>query len=123
MGGKGHYSGQAGDNSSIFCDEENLIDYFLKNKEIYQNLFHDEKAVVLLIDQRNCRIIDANHTASEFYGWSPQELKAIDIRDIDVCIMDSAKGTISDLSLECNIAGDKNYFFQNTDLPVVMFAM
>jgi PAS domain S-box-containing protein len=111
MEGKGHYKGQAGDNSSIFCDEENLIDYFLKNKEIYQNLFHDEKAVVLLIDQRKCKIIRANHTASEFYGWDPEELKDMDIRDIDVCIMELVKGMGADFLLECNIAGDKNYFF------------
>ncbi len=106
---KGHHWEQAGSKPSFLYDEESMIDYFLKNEKIYQDIFRDEKAVVLLIDQKTCRIIDANYTASEFYGWTLDELKSMDIQEIDVCIMESITG--KDELIECNIAGDKNYFF------------
>ncbi|WMW24946.1 PAS domain S-box protein [Methanolobus sediminis] len=108
---KVHHWKQAGDDLSLLCNEETLIDYFLKNGEIYRDLFQNEKAVVLLIDQSNCKILDANYAASDFYGWSLEELKTIDISNIDVCIMESRKGKANDLSIDCKIAGDKNYFF------------
>ena len=102
---------QAGDNSSPLSNEGILIDYFLKNDETYRNLFQNENIVVLLIDQRNCKIIDANCAASEFYGWTQEELKNMDIHDIDVHIMDSMKGKKDSSPVECKIAGDRNSFF------------
>ncbi|TQD29193.1 PAS domain S-box protein [Methanolobus vulcani] len=108
---KGNQWEEAGDDFTLLYNEETLIDYFLKNKEIYHDLFRNEKAVVMLIDQSNCKILDANHAASEFYGWKLEELKATDISDIDVYIMELRKGRENDLSFECKIAGDKNYFF------------
>ncbi|MBP1908344.1 PAS domain S-box protein [Methanolobus bombayensis] len=110
MGKKRYHWEQTGDNSSLFCYEETLIDYFLKNEETYRDLFQNDRTVVLLIDQSTCKIIDANHTASEFYGWSLEELKKMDISDIDAVIMESRKGK-ENSSIECKNAGDKNYFF------------
>ncbi|MDK2826290.1 MAG: two-component system, cell cycle sensor histidine kinase PleC [Methanolobus sp.] len=108
---KVHHWERAENDLSFLHKEETLIDYFLKNEDTYRDLFHNEKTVVMLIDQSNCKILDANNAASEFYGWALEELKAIDISNIDVCIMESRKGKEKDHPIECKIAGDKNYFF------------
>lgn len=108
---KVHHLEHSGYDLSFLCNEETLIDYFLKNEETYKDLFQNEKAVVLLIDQNNCKILDANKAASEFYGCSQEELKAMGIQDIDVHIMELSKIAGNDLPIECKIAEDKNYFF------------
>ncbi|MDI6747182.1 MAG: EAL domain-containing protein [Rhodocyclaceae bacterium] len=55
----------------------------LKNSEArYRGFFTESKAVMLLIDPADGRIIDANPAASNFYGYSHDEMLAL--RSVDI---------------------------------------
>jgi PAS domain S-box-containing protein len=49
----------------------------------YQALFENESTVMLIIDPEDGSIIDANPAASNFYGWSKEELKSMYISEIN----------------------------------------
>lgn len=54
-----------------------------ESEERYRTLFEKNPAVILIIDQRDGRIIFANTSAEKFYGWSREELKVMNISDIN----------------------------------------
>ncbi|MCX8030824.1 MAG: PAS domain S-box protein [Thermodesulfovibrionales bacterium] len=56
--------------------------------ETYRKLFDDHIAAKLLIDPDTGEIIDANKAASNFYGWSREELKRMKIQEITVSPFD-----------------------------------
>ncbi len=49
----------------------------------YKSIFKNSNAVMLLIDPEHGHIIDANLTASKFYGWPLQTLKSMNISQIN----------------------------------------
>lgn len=49
----------------------------------YRSLFRDHKAVKLLIDPSDGRIVDANRAAVSFYGWPYEELTRMFIQQIN----------------------------------------
>ncbi|MHB8766384.1 MAG: ATP-binding protein [Deferrisomatales bacterium] len=49
----------------------------------YRHLFEDAHAVVLLIEPRTGRIVDANPAAGAYYGRSREELQALRVADLD----------------------------------------
>jgi PAS domain S-box-containing protein len=54
-----------------------------KSEEKFRNIFVNHSAPKLLIDISTCKIVDANKAASQFYGWSTDELKKMKIGDIN----------------------------------------
>ena len=54
-----------------------------KSEEKFRNLFENHAAPKLIIDATTNVIVDANHAASRFYGWSIEELKKMKINDIN----------------------------------------
>lgn len=56
----------------------------LKSEEKFRRIFHEHAAAKLLIDPSSGSIIDANKSASNFYGWSCEELKKMKIEQINV---------------------------------------
>ena len=64
------------------------IDFFQKirtrKSELqYRNLFEKSKVILLLMDYNTGKIVDANQTALDFYGWSLEEMKNLFIHDIN----------------------------------------
>ena len=49
----------------------------------YKSLFDDNHAIMLLVDQDDGRIADANAAASHFYGWSREQMCSMRISDIN----------------------------------------
>ena len=49
----------------------------------FRQLFEDSKAVELLIDPADGRIIDANKAARDYYGYSPEQFRQLHIYDIN----------------------------------------
>ncbi|RQD75977.1 PAS domain-containing protein, partial [Desulfonatronospira sp. MSAO_Bac3] len=47
-------------------------DQLMEREQFFTSLFDNHTAVTLMIDPDNGVIIDANHAAAEFYGWSRQ---------------------------------------------------
>ncbi len=54
-----------------------------RNEEKFRGLFENHAAVKLLIDPDTGNIIDANRAASEYYGWSIDELKKMHMSQIN----------------------------------------
>lgn len=55
-----------------------------RNEEKFRNLFENHSAVKLLIDPDTGNIIDANRAASDFYGWTKDELKKMNMSQINM---------------------------------------
>jgi PAS domain S-box-containing protein/putative nucleotidyltransferase with HDIG domain len=50
---------------------------------LFRKLFEDHAAVKLIIDPDNGNVLDANMAATEYYGWSLERLKRMNISDIN----------------------------------------
>lgn len=53
------------------------------SQENYKRLFEDHAAVKLIIDSETGSILDANHAAAKYYGWSRYEIKQMKIWHIN----------------------------------------
>jgi len=62
------------------------------NKTDFQNMFHSNHAIMLLIDPKNGKIVNANHAACQFYGYPYKKLvKDITIHDINILTKSKVK--------------------------------
>ena len=77
----------------------------LEAENRYKSLFDYSHAVMLLLDPINGRIVDANRTAEEFYGWTVEKLRTMNISQINTLSED-------DLNAQMKLAASetKNYF-------------
>ena len=72
--------------------ENKLAEMHLKESELrFKNLFEHHNAVMLLIEPESGRIIDANHAAANFYGYSIPVLKKMSISEINTLSADEVK--------------------------------
>ncbi|TAN46354.1 MAG: PAS domain S-box protein, partial [Rhodospirillales bacterium] len=55
-----------------------------ESEKRYHSLFAGSKVPMLLIDPADGSILDANHAASEFYGYSEDRLRQINIGDLNI---------------------------------------
>ncbi|WP_323595745.1 response regulator [Aliarcobacter butzleri] len=53
-------------------------------KNRFENMFKVHSAIMLLIDAKTGNIIDANHSACKFYGYTLDEFKKLNISNINV---------------------------------------
>ena len=58
-------------------------DKLIKSEERFRKMFKNHGAIMFLIDPESGQIVDANHAAQVFYGYSHQELCALKIHDIN----------------------------------------
>ncbi|NPV05017.1 MAG: PAS domain S-box protein [Syntrophaceae bacterium] len=56
----------------------------LDGKELYASLFRDSHTIMLIIDPRDGRIVDANRAAVRFYGYPTRTLRTMRISDINL---------------------------------------
>ena len=62
-----------------------------ESEEKFRKIFEDHSAVKLLIDQVSGNIIDANKAAVVYYGWSREELKRMNIGQINTLTLKEVK--------------------------------
>jgi PAS domain S-box-containing protein len=67
------------------------------SEERYRTLFSNNHAVMFLIDKGNGNIIDANHAAVEFYGWTYEELTSMNIADINTLPSDEIRDKLQNV--------------------------
>jgi len=65
-----------------------------ESEEKFRNIFQFHSAVKLLIDANTGNIVDANQAAAQFYGWSNEELKNMQIFQINTLDPDQLKKEI-----------------------------
>lgn len=58
-------------------------DALRKSEERFRHLFENHKSVMLLIEPDSGAIVDANPAAAAFYGYSREELRAMNIAEIN----------------------------------------
>ena len=78
------YSPQTGYVLSMFDDiseRKRSEETLKKSEERFRRLF-ENPSVVILLDPDTGNIIDANHAAADFYGWSVKQLKQMRIQQI-----------------------------------------
>ncbi len=63
----------------------------------YKRLFQDHKAIKLLIDPEDGRIVDANHAAVEFYGWTHEEITQMKIQQINTLPPEAVKERMAEV--------------------------
>jgi PAS domain S-box-containing protein len=63
----------------------------------YKSLFQEHKAVKLMIDPEDGRIVDANRAAVEFYGWSYDELTQMKIQQINTLPPEAVKERMAEV--------------------------
>lgn len=93
QGNPDHIDGAIRDITDRINDAESLR----LSEEKFRTIFQDHAAVKLLLDAETSKIIDANYSASRFYGWSIDELKNMSISDISTSTPDEIKNTIEQI--------------------------
>ena len=85
--------------------KENRSRQKLQESELrYRSVFHNSKSVMLLVDSLSGWIADANKAATEFYGYSFEELSQMNVNDLQVQDKDEQS---EDLLSELN--GNQNF--------------
>jgi PAS domain S-box-containing protein len=67
-----------------FTEARRAEETLRKSENLFRNLFESQSAINLLLDAETGDILDANETAVRFYGWPLEELKQMNIRQINM---------------------------------------
>lgn len=81
----------------------------MEAEERYKSIFHNSHNIMLLIDPQDGSIIDANPAASRFYGWTIENLKAMNIAQINTLSPVEIKSEMDMAYLEKR----NSFFFQH----------
>jgi diguanylate cyclase (GGDEF)-like protein/PAS domain S-box-containing protein len=76
-------------------EQKRKDDALRDNERRYRQMFHNTRAVQLLIDPEHGGIVDANAAACDFYGYTRDEIRAMRIWDINVRGEDAVRGDLS----------------------------
>jgi len=76
-----------------------------ENEERFHTMFRDHDAIMLLVDPEQGYVVDANASASRFYGYPPDRLRGMGIEQINADTPE--KVALARLSAA---RGEKNYF-------------
>ena len=71
----------------------------------YKSLFYNNHAVMLLIDPVSGSIVDASPASARFYGWSVEELKTMNISQINTLSPEEIKAEMAKA-----VANNRNFF-------------
>lgn len=72
-----------GINTRLVFSKRRLEKRLMTSQENYETLFRDNHSISLIIDPLTGYIIDANNTALKYYGYSLQEIKKLNMTDIN----------------------------------------
>lgn len=83
--GKITWNGQSAAIGSAFdiTRQKEIEDALRESEQRFRSFFENNMAVMLLIDPDDGRIVDANPAASQFYGWTREEIMKKRIMDIN----------------------------------------
>lgn len=77
----------------------------IESESRYKSIFYENKSVMLIIEPKAGRIIDSNHSALSYYGYSKEELLSLNIADINILSRVQV-----DLEMQKVVNGNDNYF-------------
>jgi len=76
-----------------------------KNEKVFKTMFYRHNAVMLIIEPESGQIIDANHSAEDFYGYTIDKLRTMKIQDINTLSQEKIK-----IERKRAITEKRNYF-------------
>jgi PAS domain S-box-containing protein len=88
-----------------------IVEFFKQKKEIeisekkFKDMFEHHGAVMLLLDPKSGKIIDANNSAEKFYCYKVEQLKKMNISEIDTMDVSKLKSELGK-----SLHGETNYF-------------
>jgi PAS domain S-box-containing protein len=96
-------------NTYIICRDitqrKQIEQEILESEEKYRILFEKDTSVKLILDPETGRIIDANSSALEFYGYERSEIQEMNMSEINILSEDEMLKEMHDAVLE-----NRNYF-------------
>ncbi|MCG3212578.1 MAG: Sensor histidine kinase RcsC [Anaerolineae bacterium] len=75
----------------------------------YRSLFEEHPAIMFLIDPDDNAIVDANQAACDYYGWSRDELRRMNIAQINTLSAAEVQAEIQ----RANAVGHNQFFFKH----------
>jgi PAS domain S-box-containing protein len=66
-----------------------------QSEEKFRSIFRNDAAIKLLVDSVSLKIVDANDAATDFYGWSFDELTSMTIDQINTLTPDQIRSEIT----------------------------
>ena len=106
------YSPQKGECVSLFDDITELKqteERLRQSEERFRLLFENHSAVMILLDPDTGEIMNANRAASEFYGWSIEELRRMRIEQITSLSAEQVKSNL----YKCRTAEQSRFLFEH----------
>ena len=70
-------------------------DALRESEEDYRRLFENHSAIKFIIDPETGNIHDANYAAAKYYGWSQEELKTMNVYQINTLSAEGVKEAIN----------------------------
>lgn len=65
-------------------DKKRLENEMVLRDQLWTDIFNQHSAIMLLVDPVDGQIVDANPSAAQFYGYSVEQLKQMNINDINI---------------------------------------
>ena len=87
-----------------------------KSEEKFRKLFEDHSAIKILVDPETSQIIDANKSASKFYGWSREELRNMTIYEINPLSDENIKKETENLKKKGSIRYELKHRLKNNEI-------
>jgi PAS domain S-box-containing protein len=77
--------------SRNISDHKQMEENLRESEERFHSMFENHNAVMLLIHPENGKIVDANISASKYYGYSITKLKQMNLNDLNIIPPDEFK--------------------------------
>lgn len=88
---------------SLSFENVKLLEEVQKSAERFRLMFQKHNAVMLLVDPDTGKIVDANAAAERFYGYPSEELKRMNIQDINTLTPEEVRSIrLQALREDCN---------------------
>jgi PAS domain S-box-containing protein len=78
----------------------------IENERDYRLLFEEHSAIKLILKPETGDIINANQAASNFYGWSRERLKKMNVRDVSVLSEEKIQAEMAQILLRKQVPSE-----------------
>ena len=83
--------------ASDISERKKAAESLVKSEEKFRKLFAEHAAVKLILQPETLDILEANHAAADYYGWSIEDLSGMNIGEINILGIDEIKSKLSSL--------------------------